>query len=86
MKGSSSYLNKCLLLIILLGIGVIMFKEKEGFGNALEDAYDGAFLKYFITSSSPEEKFFDKSVKREVKDNRVGNFKQNTNNVKYPIF
>tara|TARA_B100000035_G_C20580654_1_gene370931 strand:- start:80 stop:481 length:402 start_codon:yes stop_codon:yes gene_type:complete len=84
MKGSSSYLNKCLLLIILLGIGVIMFKEKEGFGNALEDAYDGAFLKYFITSSSPEEKFFDKAVKRELKDNRVGNFKQNTNNVKYP--
>ena len=39
---------------------------KKEFGNALEDAYDGAFLKYFFTSSSPEEKFFDDTVKRDV--------------------
>ena len=30
-----------------------MGKQKEGFGNALEDAYDGQFLKHFLNESSP---------------------------------
>ena len=33
--------------------------EKEGFGNALEEAYDGSFLKNFVTDTQPEETFFN---------------------------
>lgn len=84
MKGSSVYLNNILLLLVLLGIGVIMGKQKEGFGNALEEAYDGNFLKNFIKNSDPAEKFYNQKIKKEFEKDKVEDFAKQTNNVKYP--
>lgn len=86
MRDSSTYLNNVLLLLVLLGIGVIMNKQKEGFGNALEDAYNGAFLKNFITSDGAEEKLFNQKLKKEfnLKSKQLKNYNQKTNNVRYP--
>ena len=84
MKGSSVYLNNILLLLVLLGIGVIMGKQKEGFGNALEDAYDGQFLKHFLKNSDPEEELFNQKLKREYQKDSSEDFAKQTNNVRYP--
>ena len=87
MKGSSTYLNNVLLLLVLLGIGVIMNKQKEGFGNALEDAYNGAFLKHFINNEDASERLFNQKLKKEfnANSNQLKNYNQKTNNVKYPM-
>ena len=85
MKGSSVYLNNILLLLVLLGIGVIMGKQKEGFGNALEDAYNGEFLKQFLKNTDPEEELFNQKLKNDYeKEKNTDDFDQVTNNVKYP--
>ena len=86
MKGSSVYLNNILLLLVLLGIGVIMGKQKEGFGNALQDAYDGKFLKEFVKNSDPQEKFYNQQLEKQFNEdkNKMQNYTVQPNNIKYP--
>lgn len=84
MKGSSVYLNNVLLLLVLLGIGVIMGKQKEGFGNALNDAYDGNFLKHFIKNEDPEEVFYNQKLEKEFNNGEVKDFTKQTDNMRYP--
>ena len=61
-----------------------MNKQKEGFGNALEEAYDGSFLKNFVTDTQPEETFFNQKLKQEYQTKDLESYEQKTNNIKYP--
>ena len=83
-------LNRFLLVLIFLGIVSILLKEKEGFGNAitssLDEVYDGAILKHFVTNPTPH-KDFAKTLKEKrgkiEKRNLLKSFKETTNNVRY---
>lgn len=82
-------LNKFLLVIFLIGILFILLKEKEGFGHAINDAYNGAFLKEFITTPNPQEVFAANKLEKQRleyinKLKNINKLKQESNNVKYP--
>ena len=79
-------LNKFLLVLVFLGIFFILLRNKEGFegfGSALDYAYDGPYLKYFI-NDNPEVELLDKKDRDGITNEDIASYKQITNNVRYP--
>ena len=80
-------INFCWLFFI--GIIFILLKEKEGFGHAINDAYNGAFLSNYLTNPNPQEvlalnKQQEKYINKLKEINTLKNIEKETNNIKYP--
>ena len=82
-------LNKFLLVIFFIGIMFILMKEKEGFGYALDDAYNGAFLKHYVTNENPQQVLASNTLNNQRSEyinklKNINTLKKESNNVKYP--
>lgn len=83
MSSCNSGLNKFLLILVFLGIIFILLNEREGFGNALDEAYNGALLRYFDTQDDPHKEFKNANTSIRKFTETEYSRKQVTNNPKY---